>query len=293
MNIAARIAPFNGGIATPLPRTLIAGHEMVLVPGGLSVIGSAPTLDSPPRWVSLAPFWISTTAVSEAQYRATLYRAGNKATPDDHPVNMVTHKNALAYTRRRGQGLRLLTAAEWEVAARGPAVELSGAMERETGAYRSREVADWVAGRFENVVRGVYAHPFAPTTRSFQRLVAQDIPLWGWHVYGTSSGRLDPHEAWYGQPTTTPVTWGPANTYGLKGMTGGIREWVQDTYEEVLETPAASTSGPEGNEYNITCGAGWHESSHTLLRLSFHDYLPSTARNVAVGFRVAASYALG
>jgi formylglycine-generating enzyme required for sulfatase activity len=293
MNSTTRIAPFNGYLSTPLPKALIAGHSMVLVPGGLSVIGSAPTFDSPPRWVSLAPFWISTTAVSEEQYRATLYRMGNKATPDDHPVNMVSYKNALAYTRLRGQGLRLLTAVEWEVAARGPAVELTGAMKRETGAYRPREVADWAAGRFENVVSGVYAHPLAPTTRSFQRLVAKDIPLWGWHVYGTSSGRLDPLEAWYDQPTTTSIKWGPANAYGIKGMTGGIREWVQDTYEEVLEPAAAASSGSGGNEYKITCGAGWNESSHTLLRTSFHDYLRSTTRSATVGLRVAASYAVG
>jgi serine/threonine-protein kinase len=104
---------------------------MVYVPGGTFMMGCDREQDpmgSPPHLVTVGPFYIDTTAVTNAQYLAFVRASGYTAPPgwsqgrypagqDNWPVTEVTWADAQAYAKWKGK--RLPTEAEWEFTARG------------------------------------------------------------------------------------------------------------------------------------------------------------------------------
>lgn len=288
--------PFCVGITTSAPAafatTNIAGHAMVGIPGGHTVIGSAAYEDATPRWVSLSPYLIGETAVSESEYREAMGRPGREGADESHPVTLVSHNDALEYIEKRGNGLRLLTEAQWENAARGPAVNIPELMEAELGRYRAADIADFVHCRFENLVFEVLGHIFTdPKTDifQFQRLVGDGKPFFGWRVFGTPSGRLTHDEAWFDQDGTAPVNWGPKNAYGLHNMTGNVWEWVQDWYAgNAYMLSGVDPIGLDKGDFRVLRGESWINDVPWVLRAAFRDSALPGLRRDDFGFRVAA-----
>jgi len=123
---------------TYLPGGAKARAGMVYVPGGSYVVGPSIGIERKKKRISVRPFMLDRCEVSNADYAAFLdtlppeqrvahvprhwpVDATGKAAPPeelrDHPVTMVTWRNADAYARSLGK--RLPTEDEWEVACRG------------------------------------------------------------------------------------------------------------------------------------------------------------------------------
>ncbi|MBN1282531.1 MAG: SUMF1/EgtB/PvdO family nonheme iron enzyme [Proteobacteria bacterium] len=293
-------SPFCNGITTSAASTSfttgnIAGHTMVGIPGGLTVIGSTvksrfADVQNPPEWVLLQPYFIGETTVSESQYSEIMgargpqmerngtkqYRLDLGDFPGNHPAILTKLSTQVeAYLKKIGAQLDLPNEDQWENAARGPAVNIQQLMEEETGKFTPADVVDFVAGRFENLVFKVLGEIFTdPRVRAFQKMMSEGIPFFGWRVFGTPSGRLSHEEAWFGQGyngKTAPVNWGPKNAYGLFNMTGNVKELVRD---------GSGRSGLRGGSWS-------DEADYVMLRAGdrSNEYTPEDD----IGFRVSAT----
>jgi formylglycine-generating enzyme required for sulfatase activity len=115
---------------TPVVQTLVDDVEMVLVPVGCFMMGSANGAEDekPVSAVCFdAPFWIDRYEVSNAQFAAFGGQAGRQSnwTDADRPRERITWSEANDFCENKRPGdARLPTEAEWEYAARGPSAWL-------------------------------------------------------------------------------------------------------------------------------------------------------------------------
>lgn len=277
---------------------MVAHHELVDLPGGPFVMGSSQ--DATPHWVRLSPFGLGTTAAMEGQFREIMNRGGNEDAPQDHPVTEVSWNEARDYFLKinamKKVRLGFPTEAEWEYAARGPSVNLLEVMEKEK--VKPSDFVEFVEDRFENFVERVEmgSRIFTdPTEEDLRRILRNGQPLYAWRVYGTPSGKLTDDEAWQSvnEEREGPQTagWGPANAYGLKGMTGGVWELVADWYGEdyYQNSPSENPMGPKSGEYRSLRGGSWRNGDADNLRASYRILLHPDNRHDYFGFRVAAA----
>ncbi len=298
--------------ATALAVTQVAGHAMVAMPGGLTVTGSEFFKGIPharPRWIWNDPYLIGQTLVSESEYREEMGSTGREDVLGHHPATMLSYDDAVEYLKKRGRRLSLPTEWQWEAAA-GPAVNVAEVMEEELGRYLPGLAADFVQGRFHNLVFGVLGDIFTdPTSEPFQGLIRDGRPFFGWRVHATPSGRQLGSEAWCSRRKkgdgririeTAPVDWGPKNAFGLYNMSGNVAEWVQgrggtafftaeDLYGYVLS--GVNPSAHDGESlWRACCGNIWDGDSHAeRFGIASRLFVEGGAGLPDVGFRVAAA----
>ncbi len=105
--------------------------NMVAIPGGTFLMGSPDseerkgeflTLERPQHPVTIAPFYMSKFAVTQAQYQAIMGNNPAKFNGDNRPVEFVSWEDAITFcqklSEKTGRLYRLPSEAEWEYACR-------------------------------------------------------------------------------------------------------------------------------------------------------------------------------
>ena len=248
----------NISASAHLPTAVIHGHDLLVYPGGLAVIGSDSdeVHDSiEPQWVDMKPFLAGRTAVTEERWHEAM---GKQVKRHGYPQRNISWHDSKRYVEefnnRHEEHLRLLTEDEWEVMARGPAVNLRNQMEEE--GISEGDFVDWVAGRFENFVTAININTQIytdPENKEFQYLLKMGGELFGWRVFSTPSGRMDvllPEGDWRAGPL--PAHSGVSNPYGAYHMSGGVLEWVgHDSYTEGAQQVLRGGSWASKTNLNI------------------------------------------
>lgn len=222
--------------------------EMMVLPGGLFVMGSAANEagraadEGPTREVSITPFAVSKTEITFAQWDACLGGGGcNGFSPQDRgwgranqPVIGVSWTDVQAYldwlnAQAGGLRYRLPSEAEWEYAARAG----SGAP---------------------------YAFGPSITTR----------------------------EATYRARRTDAVGSHAANAFGLVDMHGNAAEWVEDCYSRNYELAPIDGAAVQADECSrrVHRGGGYADQA-AALRSAARRAENANTRAPAIGFRVA------
>ncbi|HUU26709.1 MAG TPA: SUMF1/EgtB/PvdO family nonheme iron enzyme, partial [archaeon] len=206
------IAEISVPIPGPLETEIIQGITLISLPGGSFQMGQEGTSSVPVHTVTLDPFWIAQTEVTQGQYRAVTGGNPSHFTGNDSlPVETVNWDDAVRFcnylsklagldtcynTRTREcdftkNGFRLPTEAEWEYAA------------------RAGTKFWYYTGYFE-----------------------KDLARAAW--YKTNS-----------KGTTHPVAQKEPNVWGLYDMHGNVYEWCNDSWiDYTIESQTNPTGGP-------------------------------------------------
>lgn len=173
---------------------------------------------------------------------------------EKHPINCVTHQEAVAYCR--AQGGRLPTEAEWEFAARGPSQRKYPWGEAEPDAKRLNAAGDEHVGWQKEQ---------------------------GMKVYGQM------YEGDDGFVGTAPVKSFPAGVSegGIYDLAGNVWEWTSDWYGPYGSEELTDPKGPETGEKRVVRGGGFNGLRPSWARPAWRYKTEPDARSHGIGFRCA------
>jgi len=231
---------------------------------------------------------------------------------------MVSYKDAIKYIKKQGgKLLSLPTEAQWENAARGPAINVREAADREIAGEITKDgLVRYVGDKLENFVFAFdpgmniegeilehlfgelegglrVTNPLKLDDELFWTLYLRDIPLYAWNTFDTFSGD-EPQEYvnddWV---RVHPVDWGQRNAYGLYNIMGDVWEWVQDWYAEVpYMVSGVDPTGPDKGSFKVLRGGVFTFNSYGRLHVAFREVENPRLHphKVSFGFRVAAPF---
>ncbi len=246
--------------------------ELVAIPGGKFLMGAPRTEEgwqpnqSPQHWVAIAPFWMGTSVVTQAQWQAVaaLPKVKQPLVPDpacfiapQRPVEQISWQDAMEFCARlsalTGREYRLPSEAEWEYACRA-----GTQTPFHFGETISTDIANYSGLDWEF-----------------------DGKLCTKGAYGKGKTGCDRRE-------TTPVkNFGVANAFGLYDMHGNVREWCADAWYDYQQAPDdGSAWNPDTQAtHRILRGGSWNGGPRSC-RAAFRSRFDAISGMYDIGFRV-------
>jgi formylglycine-generating enzyme required for sulfatase activity len=242
-------------VEIPPPPWDYVGIKYVKIPGGSFSMGQTGKAE-PIHTVTLTAFEMSTTEITQGQYKAVMGSNPSYYTGGDNlPVDQVSWWDAIRFCNA-------LSANAWLDKCYS---ESTGECDFTKKGYRLPTEAEW-----EYACRGGKQY-----------------------MYGTDDGTVSSSKANYGGNVRYPMDVGnyPANPYGLYDMTGNVREWCNDWYGIYTSESVTNPTGPSTGSYRVIHGGAWGDmvfpfNSNVTVTASARGYEYPGDRDWETGFRV-------
>lgn len=234
------------------------------IPSGSLIMGSDPRDAAPPfaneqpqQRIDLPEFNISRTPITNAQYHRFVDTTGHPApshwpnsTPrpgtETAPVTYISWHDTQAFCQ--WAGVRLPTEAEWEKAARGPAISTTAQPEEARWWPWGNELPTPDHGHFNGQAQGI-----APASQSV-------VPV-GQFPRGVSP-------------------------YGVHDLAGNVWEWTSSRYSPYPYSAQDGREDPTAPGARVVRGGSYnHDMRH--VRCAARDAMAAGVKDVYIGFRVA------
>jgi formylglycine-generating enzyme len=247
----------------PVPPATIAPAGMVFVPGGSFTMGSidGESDERPRHQVTLSDFYIGSTEVTQAQYRAVMGTNPSSfiSDSDDLPVERVSWYDAVAYCNKCSiiEGLH-------------PAYTIDGtnvSWDRSANGYRLPTEAEW-----EYSAKGGAAPGLSAVNAVYAG--SPNIDEVGWYS-GNSGNR------------THPVGLKAPNALGLYDMSGNVWKWCWDWYGSYSSGNQRDPTGPSSGSYRVMRGGSWFNDASYAAVSYRGSIIPCNSDGY--GFRVVRS----
>ena len=283
--IAAR-QPGNGNTGNTDGMALLEGGEFLM--GSVAAEAYSDDGEGPVRRVELRPFWLSRTAVSNAEFGAFVAATGYRTTAERHGWSFVFAgllPDEFPPTRgvAHAPWWRQVYGADWKhpegpgsaVRERSehPAVHVSwhdGEAYCEWAGFRLPIEAEW-----EYAARGGLRGKSFPWGDTLEPDGQHRMNVW----QGTFPRHNECADGWYG---TCPVDTFAPNGFGMYNMTGNVWEWCRDPLDQssTMDLPRSLRSARGGS---YLC----HESYCRRYRVSARQGIAPDSSIGNTGFRCA------
>ena len=285
--------------------------EMVLIPGGTFVMGrtDGPEDEKPPHEVTLSPFHLDKTEVTNAQFaafvKATKYvtiaeRKPTLAEFPDADASLLKAGSAVFYaadasmdpgtwTRGHPPWWRYVPGACWR-RPEGPGTDLTG-----KGKYPVVQIAwedaaayaKWAGKRLPTEAEWEYAARGGLVGKEYCWGDAHQGAGGKWYANAHQGQFPKSDSGADGFAGVAPVGSFPPNGYGLYDMSGNVWEWCADWYSEAYyaTSPPRDPAGPAAGAFRVLRGGSWKNQAGAC-RAAYRNALPPHAKDSATGFRV-------
>jgi formylglycine-generating enzyme required for sulfatase activity len=265
----------------------IDGMTQVFVPGGDFLMGSDTSSfanERPVHTVSLDPYWIDRTEVTNAMFATFVDQTG-------YQTDAETAGSSYVYLPDSGH-TELTQGADWQHPL-GPDSSLENLSQHpvvHVSWNDAQAYCEWAGRRlpteaeWEKGARGTDGRIF-PWGNAFDgtRLNSADVNLGA----GRGNSSFDD-----GFQLTSPVGNYPlgASPYGALDMAGNVWEWVNDWVDEAYyqSSPSSNPGGPASGEYRVVRGGSWHDPEDGQ-RAAYRGWAAPDDTDITLGFRCALS----
>ncbi len=209
--------------------------KMIVIPAGEFFMGSkneeGRTDEKPQRRIYLDSFEIDVNEVSNDRYLNFIHKTGRKEPPNPYSKGLLSQETGISNL---------------------PVVQVTW--------YDAVDYCRWAGKRL-------------PTEAEWEKAARGDKGLvYPWGSEFPSNKHVNFQKNWEGIQTLWPVDTNneTASPFGLMGMAGNVREWVQDWYApDYFQTaPQKNPRGPEAGILKVIKGGSWHSFKADLRSAS-------------------------
>lgn len=223
---------------------------MHLIPGGTFLMGEA-GIAEPIHEVTVSPFYMDTTLVTQQQYRALMHVNPSHFTGNpDLPVETVTWFDAALFCNARSRADSLDTVYSFS--------SLSGFAGNGCDSLGDLQIL---------MDRSGYRLPTEAEYEYAYRAGSKSEYYWG--------DTVDGDYCWYfanTQGTMQPVAGKLPNSIGLYDMAGELWEWCSDWYGAYQAGNQVDPAGPASGTYRVARGGCWYIYYLPILSAGFRYY---------------------